>query len=424
MKSTKNTTSLTGHPLVHLLVRSKGNPKVLLLIEPLWGIPFHLLAPFIALFMSLQGITDTQIGILLSVTMVGQMVFSFLGGIITDKFGRKNTTVFADIFGWGIACFIWAISTNFWFFLVAILFNTIDRVSMSSWHCLLVEDADQNDMLGIYTWVTIGGLVAVFFAPIAGILIFNFTLIPVVRGLYIFFSINLIIKGIITYFHCTETKQGKVRREETKPISSVTLALEYKSLIPRILKNPGTVKIMIINVILHITILTTNTFFGLYVTDKLGVPDEYLAFFPIINAIIMLLFIFVIQHKLEFIRNKIPLWAGLLIFAFCSVMLILIPQGNLLLIIVYLLLIAVANGLVLPRRDAMTQLAIDPQERSRIMSLLATLTVAFAAPFGFLAGYLSDIDRRLPFLMTTVFFIIALVVVGLMKDDEYKAGSR
>ena len=415
--------SLRKHPLIHLLIRSRGNPKILLLIEPLWGIPFHLLAPFVALYMSLQGITDTQIGILLSVAMVGQMFFSFIGGIITDKLGRKNTTVITDFLGWGVACLVWAISTNFWLFLIAVLLNTADRLAMSSWHCLLVEDADHKDMLGIFTWTNIGGLVAVFFAPIAGILIYNFTVIPVVRGLYVFFSICLFLKGTITYFYCTETKHGKVRREETKSLSSIVLAGEYKGLMLEVLKNPATMKIMIFNVIMHITILIGNTFFGLYVTKKLGVPESYLSFFPILNAIMMLLFMFVIQHKLERVRNKIPLWAGLVIFSFCSVMLILIPEGNLLLIIAYLLLLAVANGLVLPRREAMMQLAIDPKERSRIMAIIATLTVAFAAPFGFLAGYLSDLDRRLPFLLTTVLFFIAIVIVGLMRESEYRGKS-
>ena len=413
--------SFKKHPLIHLLLSSNRNPKALILSEPLWGIPFHLLAPFTVLFMSLQGITDTQIGILLSVAMVGQMTFSFSSGIITDKLGRKPTTMLGDFLGWTVACFIWAFSNNFWLFLIAVIFNTSERIALTSWQCFLIEDADPKDMLGIYSWVTIGGLVAVFFAPISGFLIFNFSLIPVVRGLYLFFSLSMLVKCIITYIYCSETKQGIIKKQESKPIPVSAMLLEYKQLIPKILKDGPTVKIMILNVLLHITILIANTFFGLYVTTKLGVPEQYLAFFPILNGIVMLLFMFVIQHKIEFVRNKIPLWVGLTIFTLCSVLLILIPEGNLLLIVVYVLLVAFANALVMPRRDAMLQLAIDPEERARIVALFTALTVAFAAPFGFLAGYLSDIDRRLPFLLTTGLFFIAIIVVGFMKDSEYKA---
>ena len=413
-----------NHPLIHMLLHSNRNPKALILMEPFWGIPFHLLAPFTVLFMSLQGITDTQIGILLSVTMIGQVIFSISSGILTDKLGRKPVTMMGDFFGWTVACFVWAFSNNFWLFLIAVLFNSTERIALTSWQCFLIEDADPKDMLGIYTWVTIGGLVAVFFAPISGFLIFNFSLVPVVRGLYIFFSLSMLAKCVVTYIYCSETKLGKIKKEESKSVPVSTMFLEYKLLIPKILKNTATVKIMILNVILHITILIGNSFFGLYVTTKLGVPEEFLAFFPILNAVVMLLFMFVIQHKIEFVRHKIPMWAGLAIFTFCSLLLILIPEGNLLLIACYVLLIAVASALVIPRRDAMLQLAIDPEERARIIGLFTALTVAFAAPFGFLAGYLSDIDRRLPFLLTTGLFIIAIIVVWFMKDSEYKAGSH
>ncbi len=84
--------SLLKHPLIELLKNNKGNPKTLILMEPLWGIPYNLIAPFATLYMYTQGITDVQIGLILSVSMVVQVLFSFIGGILTDKLGRKFTT--------------------------------------------------------------------------------------------------------------------------------------------------------------------------------------------------------------------------------------------------------------------------------------------------------------------------------------------
>ena len=138
----------------------------------------------------------------------------------------------------------------------------------------------------------------------------------------------------------------------------------------------------------------------------------------------MLIFMFVIQHKIAYIKDKIPLWVGLIIFAACHVLLILIPAGNMILILVHLLFVAVANALVGPRTGAMLQLALDPKERARIMAIVMSFTIAFTAPFGFLAGFLSEIDRRLPFVLTTVLFVIAMVVVSRIRDDEFKAGAH
>ena len=33
------------HPLIQVLGRNGGNPRTLVLIEPLWGIPYNLIAP-------------------------------------------------------------------------------------------------------------------------------------------------------------------------------------------------------------------------------------------------------------------------------------------------------------------------------------------------------------------------------------------
>lgn len=66
-------------------------------------------------------------------------------------------------------CLIWAFSQNFYYFLVAAIINSFNRVTMNSWGCLLVEDCDRSQIINIYAWVNISGLVAVFFAPITGL---------------------------------------------------------------------------------------------------------------------------------------------------------------------------------------------------------------------------------------------------------------
>ncbi|WP_242996751.1 MFS transporter [Lacrimispora amygdalina] len=106
MNITQKLKVLWKHPLIELLKNNKGNPRTLIFMEPLWGIPYNLIAPFATLYMYTQGITDVQIGLILSVSMVVQVLFSFFGGIITDKLGRKFTTMMGDFFGWSVACVV------------------------------------------------------------------------------------------------------------------------------------------------------------------------------------------------------------------------------------------------------------------------------------------------------------------------------
>ncbi len=416
--------TLRKHPLIELLRQNKGNARTLIIMEPLWGIPYNLIAPFATLYMYTQGITDVQIGMILSIAMFVQVFFSFFGGILTDKLGRKYTTMLGDFFGWSVACLIWAISDNFWLFLIAVLFNSFEQINQTAWFCLLIEDAEPKDLLGIYTWVNIGGLVAIFFAPISGLLISSFSVIPVVRVLYLVFAINMLIKIIITYKHCNETRQGKIRKAETKDTSVLKLLYEYKDLIPKVLKNKEIMKVLIVCVILHITNLVSTNFFSLYVTQRLGIADRYLAFFPILNAAVMLIFMVGIQHRLETVKFRIPMWSGLVLYAGCAILLILTPKERISLVILYVIVAAVANALVMPRKDTLLQLNINPKERARINALIMSFTIAFASPFGYLAGWLSSFDRRLPFVFTFSIFIVAIIIIGSIRDPEFTNENR
>ena len=419
MNTTQKIEKLQKHPLIELLKNNKGNPRTLILMEPLWGIPYNLITPFATLYMYSQGVTDVQIGLILSIAMFVQVFFSFFGGIITDKMGRKFTTMMGDFFGWSVACLIWSISGNFWFFLIAVLFNSFEQINQTAWYCLLIEDAEPKDLLGIYTWVNIGGLIAIFFAPISGLLINSFTVVPVIRVLYMVFAVNMLIKVVVTFRYCKETRQGKIRMAETKDTSVLQMLYEYKDLIPKVLKNKEIMKVLIVSVILYITNLVSTNFFSLYVTQRLGIASRYLAFFPILNAAVMLIFMVGIQHRLEFVKFRIPMWIGLVLYAVATILLILTPMGNMLFIIIYVFVVAVAGSLVMPRKDALIQLSINPEERARINALIMSFTIAFSSPFGYFAGWLSSVDRRLPFMFTFALFIVAIIIVGRIRDPKF-----
>lgn len=412
------TKRIREHPLVDVLVRNKGNPRTLVLIEPLWGIPYNLIAPFATLYMYTQGITDVQIGLITSIAMVVQVLCSFFGGILTDKMGRKYTTMMGDFFGWAVACLIWAVSQNFWLFLLAAILNSFEQINQTAWYCLLIEDADKRDLVNLYAWVSIGGLIAVFFAPLSGLFINANSVVPVLRVLYTIFSLTMVAKSLITFRFCQETRQGKIRRAETKNVSVAHMLAEYKHLIPQVLRNGGVMKAVAVSVILYIANIVSTNCFSLYVTQRLGISDEFLAVFPIFNAAVTLVFLVGVQHRLSGVRFRLPMWAGLGLQAGAALLLILTPLGNLGCVLIYVLMIAVAGALVNPRKEALIQLNIDPQERARINALIMASTIAFSAPFGYLTGWLSSIDRRLPFAFMIALYIVAIVIVGRIREPE------
>ena len=409
---------LGEHPLIQVLADNGGNPRTLVLIEPLWGIPYNLIAPFATLYMYTQGVTDVQIGLILSVAMVVQVFFSFFGGILTDKVGRKFTTMMGDFFGWALACLVWAVSNNFWLFLIAAILNCFEQINQTAWYCLLIEDAHPKDLVGIYTWVSIGGLVAVFFAPLSGLFVNAYSVVPVVRVLYFLFSLTMVIKMLITLKFCRETKQGQIRRAETKGVSVFQMLGEYRQLVPRLLKDRGVLKAVAVSVILYITNMVNTNFFSLYVTQRLGLSENFLAVFPILNAAVMLVFMVGIQHRMSATKFRAPLWTGLILFCVAAVVLILSPAGGLGFVLVYVFLTAVGSALVNPRKDALLQLNIDTQERARLNALIMASTIALSSPFGYLAGWLSSVDRRLPIAFVVVLLLLALLVISRIQEPK------
>lgn len=411
--------SFKRHPLIKQLMELKGNPKVCILIEPLWGIPFNLIAPFTTVYMYALGVKDREIGLLLSITMVAQVLFSFAGGIITDKLGRRFTTNIGDFVGWSLACFVWAISQNFWFFLVAMLFNCSEQINQTAWYCLLVEDAEKKDIVGIHTWVSIAGLLAVFFAPISGALIGRFSMVPVVRCLYLIFAITMLIKVYVTVRYTNETTQGKKRIEECRTISIKDMVRDYKNVVPLIKESRCTLQTLGIMTLFQITNLINTNFMSLYMNQNLLIPEQYLAYFPILRALVMLVFLFIIQNLLERLRMKAPMSAGLLIYIVSQFLIIMQPPSHIIGVVIYTLLEAVACGLFMPRKEAMLSLSVNPFERARIVSLMTTAMLLFTSPFGYLAGYLSSIDRRLPFVLNIALYLIMIVIVARFEEPVF-----
>ncbi len=409
---------LKEHPLVQVLANNGGNPRTLVLIEPLWGIPYNLITPFATLYMYTQGVTDVQIGLILSVTMVVQVFFSFFGGILADKLGRKFTTMMGDFFGWAMACLVWSVSHNFWLFLAAAVLNCFEQINQTAWYCLLIEDARPKDLVGLYTWVNIGGLVAIFFAPLSGLFVNSYSVVPVVRVLYFVFALTMVAKTIITFKFCHETKQGKIRMAETRNVSVFQMLGEYRHLIPGLLRNRGVLKAVAVSVILYIVNIVNTNFFSLYVTQRLGLSENLLAVFPILNAAVMLIFMVGIQHRISVAKFRVPLWIGLALYGVAALLLIFTPANNVGFVFLYVFVSAVAAALVNPRKDALLQLNINPQERARLNALIMASTIALSSPFGYLAGWLSSVDRRLPFAFTLVLFVIAMLVICRVQEPQ------
>lgn len=407
--------ALKRHPLVRTLLELRGNPRYCVYLEPLWGIPYNLYMPFATLYMYNLGVDDGQIGLLLSIGMAFQVLASLFGGVFTDKWGRRRTTVIFDTISWSIPCLIWAFAQNFWWFLAATVLNSMWQITNNSWTCLLVEDCDPKKLVDVYTWVTVSGLLAVFFAPISTALVSQYSLMPVMRGLYVFSFVFMSLKFWTLYFRGHETAQGVVRMQQTKDTSYFAMLKEYKGVIADIFHTRSTLFILAIMILVNITSTLSSTFYSLYVVQNLGVSEAFLTFFPMIRAVVMLLFIFLWQSKVNRLPFKPPMIAGLGLYIVGQLALVFAPDGGgaatWAVLVIYILADAFGAAIFTPRKDSLVTLCVDPQERARISGLLYVIMIAVCAPFGYIGGILSGINRILPFVFNAVLYLLCAVMV-------------
>lgn len=394
---------MARHSLIATLKRLRGNARGCVYTEPMWGIPFNLYAPYTSVYMLAFGLTDGQIGLIASLGMGLQVFWSMWSGAITDKLGRRRTTLIFDILSWSIPCLIWAVAQDMTYFVVAAIVNSAWRVVHNSWQCLLVEDTEPHLLVDVYSWIYMAGLLAAFVSPLTGLLIDRFTLVPTIRGLYWFAFVMMTAKALATNAMVTETQQGQVRMKETRHQPLFTVLRGSPGVLKQILRTPATLLTAGLILILGIHRMVQGTFWSILVTEKLEIPPQALALYPFARSIVMLLFFFLVMPRLRSVDVRRPMLFGFLGLVASQVMLTVVPVRSYLLLLVATILEACSLPMASTLLDKLVVVTVDAQERARIMAILYTLVLVFTSPFGWIAGQLSEVERSLPFVLNAAF---------------------
>ncbi len=403
------------------LVQLRGNPRACVWTEPLWGLSMALALPYLSVFMLAVGLHDQQIGLLATIGMVSQVVFGLAGGIITDKLGRRATTAWFDVVAWVIPCLIWAFAQNFWAFLAASLINGTWQVTQNSWDALMVEDAERGQITRIYGLVKVAADCSALFAPIAAILVSRLGLDTAVRILFVNAAVIMTAKIIWLYRWSSETRQGAIRREQTRGVSVWTLLAQYRQVARLLRGSRGSLLSLAIMAVVAAVTLVNATFWQVLANQHLHVPDAVLPFFPMVRSLLsVLLFFTLIPRLMASVDLKRPTLWGFGIYLAGQVLLVLVPAadgsatlGTYLFLAVCLLLDAFGGGMMFMLSESLVALHVDEAERSRVMALQRTAVMLAAAPFGWIGGWLSGIDRTYPFLLTAVLLAVGLVMTVL-----------
>jgi len=399
----------------------RGNAKGCLVYEPLFIIPYSLFITYASVYMLALGLDETKIGIITSLGLFVQIIASIFSGYLTDRLGRRSALWIFDVVSWSVATLIWAISQNFWFFVVAAVVNSFQKVPHIAWNCLLVEDTEPKDRSYVFTVLQFISIVGGLFAPLGGLLVSHFTLVPAVRIMYIIACISMTIMVIARHFATHETEIGIRKKQEVSEIKFKEAAAEYIDGIKSIYKNRPLLLIFIVYILFNFQITMQQTYLSIYLVDRLQISDTMIGIFPAVSSVCMLvLLIYVVPRLNERYNNRyIMLGFGLSILA----SLLIIVSAPKAIAIVILSTILSACGLLFssPYLESTVANSIDDDRRANLTSILQVFVLVFISPAGIIGGLTYKLDPRIPFLLIILSLLISIsvmIVLSRKTSDE------
>ncbi|SEF52497.1 Na+/melibiose symporter [Caloramator fervidus] len=397
-----------------LLGDLKGNAYACIIFEPMWAIFGGMIFFYQPLYMKSLGLDEIEIGFLNSF-ITGLMVFtSFIAGPITDRLGRRKTTLLFDLISWSGSMLVWAISKNFYFFLLAAFLNSFQKVSYTSWTCLAVEDTEEEKRIRFFSLIMIINLASGIFTPLAGLLVDKFGIEKAMRLIYFLGFISMTLMFLGRHKLTCETKIGLQLIKKHRNISLKEKIKDYKDSMLYFVTNKITFLVFLIMLLTYLQ----NSFLyfqPIYLKDVLSMTESETALIPGLSALVNLLIYF---GFMDFLTRKGEInslilglflnMLGIFVFIFAK------PQFYIPLVFSTILM-AAGNLITITFRETLWNNVIGKEERAKIFSATQGLIALISIPSGYFSGWLYSIMPIFPFVVSLVLYKMALYLSFKIK---------
>ncbi|MDP3178238.1 MAG: MFS transporter [Spirochaetaceae bacterium] len=403
-------------PIVDSLRSFQGNARACILVEPLWGISYYLFVPYASLYMLALGVEERQIGTIAALGMALQTFWSLAGGWITDRLGRRRTSLIFDTLSWSLPTLIWAFADGFTWFLAAAMLNSLVRVVHISWSCLFIEDAAPESRVRLYAWISVAGTLSGFFAPIAGLLVGRFGLVPATRGLYLMAFVMMTAMFWLRNALTKETAVGLVKMSESRGKSLRGAFDGYMAVLRALVGSRVAIIAFLLAVLSNIHLMVRNNFLSVVLTKGIGLPASLIAAFSPLASAVTLVAYFLLVPRVKNIRRSLVLAMAANIAG--NLLLLFAPQGSVLAVVAGTFAVALGMGVAGPVVDAVLANSVEDSTRATALSIIYTLMFAITAPFGWIAGQVAAAGPRLPALLAALTMAASAVLALSVERKE------
>lgn len=374
-------------------------------------IPASMYTTYASVYMLKLHVTDFELGVVTTLNLILQMISAFVSGYLTDRMGRKKALWIFDVVSWSLGTLVWAISQNFWWFILAAFLNSFQRIPATAWYCLLVEDTSPDKRTFVFTGLQIVSVVGGLFAPIGGILVDHFSLVPATRIIYAFSCVSMSLMIYLRHIGLHETDIGLRKMKERQQAHFLRDLRQYIEVSREIFKNRVLVILFAVYVLWNIQMTIRTTFVSVYQVNYLHLPVAFISLFPAISSVAMVALLFTVVPKFQEHHANQWMIVGFAMLLLSNILLIETPKQNFTWVIVSTVLMAIGTIIANPYVESVVANAIDDEQRATMLSVLNVLILAFTSPAGIIGGWTYGIDPRIPIAIMAGVFLVSLGLV-------------
>ena len=335
-------------------------------------LPYTFYMYYLSLFLMEKGLTSSQITLLMTVTNITSLIFSFVASPIVDKLGRRNTLTIFDLLSSAVPAAILLLSQSFVAALIALGLTGLNRVMSTAYYLVLIEDtSDRNSMdsMNMFNIITVLSGVA---TPLAGVIISR---LGIIKGESLFLIVSVVsmtTQAIIRHFFIAETPTGLAVKQAKARFDFTDVLRSYKGTVKHLFENRKLLAALMINALMYVYYnlgTTTSMLFTPYFALYRNLSGVVLASVGAIYSVGTLFSMLVINPRID--RSSILsyiLVSGLVSMAGFA-MIILCPAGNTVMLISAVVLLALGYGVLKSAADALLAMEIDGEFGAGIYSL-------------------------------------------------------
>jgi MFS family permease len=390
------------------------NARNAILVEPLWAVFGVVILYYAPLYMTSIGLTSVQVGWIGSIMLAFSFVFQTLAAPITNRMGRKRTSLIWDLISWTLPMLIWTFSQSFLAFAIAAILNSSVRIVSVSWSLLVIEDVEPSDRSRVFAILNLIGAASGLMTPIVGFLIARYDVVPTLRVYYFLGAISMTVMFFLRNALTDETQNGLAAMREHQGLHPwESLMKNLQSL--NALKNTKGLLWLIGFYVMTFFIEQMNLFQILYFSQTLHFGALAVSLVPVsVAAMTAIMYGFVLRRLSSFAVERTLIFTcalGLI----GAILMVLIPAGNL--VILLLVISVLAGGTFLTRtyRDTVLFSHLPTRGTADLFSAVQVLTMLFSIPASAIAGAIFSVQPVMLFVLIVILNLILLALAYMIS---------